>query len=123
MVSAFFIWWYGPGWRLQSERMMQRLLGVADTFSFSLLLGSLFAPFRQISAGRVRGPLGVQFRAWLDRLISRFIGALIRIGMLLFGGVAFLGCAVWSIAYLAVWPLLPAMPIIGIILAVTGWVV
>lgn len=93
-----------------------------DYFSFDLLLRTLFAPFRQISAGRVNGPIGLQFRAWLDRLVSRFVGAMVRSAVLIAGIVAVLFAGVIAVVQLVLWPILPLAPVIGAILAIAGWV-
>lgn len=119
---AFFSWWYGEGWRRQVSRISARMDALFDYFSFDLLLRTLFAPFRQISAGRVNGPIGLQFRAWLDRLVSRFVGAMVRSAVLIAGIVAVLFAGVIAVVQLVLWPILPLAPVIGAILAIAGWV-
>ena len=122
MLMAFFSWWYGEGWRRQVSRATTRIDNLLDFFSFELLLRTLFAPFRQISAGQVSGPLAVQWRAFVDLLVSRCIGAMVRLAVLLAGVVALLLSGVFAVAHLLVWPLLPLAPIVGTMCALTGWV-
>jgi hypothetical protein len=86
------------------------------------LLRTFFSPFRQISAGNVRGPLGVQLRAFLDRLISRMIGAMIRFTMIIVGSIAIVLYVVYGSFMLIIWGIVPLAPIIGIVLFMTGWV-
>jgi hypothetical protein len=93
-----------------------------DYFSFDLLLKTLFAPFRQISAGRVRGPIGVQIRAWFDKLISRIIGGVVRSMVIVIGAVAMVVAAVIGLARIVLWPIVPLLPVIGFLLATSGWV-
>lgn len=119
-VLSFLRWWYGEGWRGQLSAQQLYLRKIGDFFSVSLLLRNLFQPFRQISAGSVRGGLGVQFRAWLDRLISRMIGAMVRLFMICMGGIWWCLSALMSVVTLALWPLLPLAPLIGLILAGSG---
>lgn len=95
-----------------ARRAVLRVAGVLDFFSVGLLLGSLFAPFRQISMGRVRGPLGVQMRAWADRQISRAIGAMLRLVVIVFGLAATVIMGAVSLAILLLWPFVPVMPFI-----------
>lgn len=121
LFMAFFSWWYGPGWTNEIARVRNQLASVADTFSIELLMMTLFSPFRQISAGRVDGPLGVIMRAWLDRLISRMIGAMVRSFMIVLGGVTLLLMSAVGAARIAFWPLLPFMPLLLIVFAVGGW--
>lgn len=121
MVTALLGWWYGAGWQLQAHEVMRRFDELSDSFSIGLLFQTLFSPFRQISAGSVRGPLGVQIRAWFDRLISRFIGALIRTAVIIAGLITMLLYGIVSLIVLIVWPLIPLLPLAGAALMLVGW--
>jgi hypothetical protein len=115
-------WWYGAGWRERIRMIGERLARAFDFFSLDLLLKTLFSPFRQISAGEVRGGLSVQFRAFLDQLISRCIGAVVRIIMLIVGTVWTIVLAMVGLVEGVVWLFVPLLPIIGAILFAIGWV-
>ena len=97
-----------------------RLDGLIDYFSIDLLAKTLFAPFRQDGAGRVDGPLEVKFRAFLDKLISRILGAIIRMAILLIGLVSIALYVVWSALMLALWFVVPLLPLAGLVLAAMG---
>lgn len=121
--ASLFSWWYSTGWRDQAKLFRERLSRVSDRFSITLLLGSFFAPFRQISAeGSYGRGLDAKFRAWLDKLISRGIGAMVRSALILTGAILLLGELVIGGLRLAIWPLLPAFPVIGILGMASGWV-
>ena len=120
MLTSFLSWWYGEGWLIQINEVKNRLSRVNDRYSISLLLSTLFSPFRQISAGSVRGPLGVQLRAWLDRLVSRFIGAGIRSVLIFIGIVAAFLEVLVGVLRLALWPLMPVMPVLGFVAMTVG---
>ena len=121
-IVGMFRWWYSDGW-LQCVRSVQgTLLGVYDYFSIDLLLRTLFSPFRQISAGKVNGPLGVQLRAWFDQLISRTIGAFVRSVVIIIGSAALFLSVGWGLIRLIAWPLVPLLPVIGVLLAMSGWI-
>lgn len=122
LFVAFFSWWYGAGWHQRVDIVRHKLAAVADIFSIGLLARTLFMPFRQISAGRVDGPLGVQFRAWLDKLVSRVIGALVRIVTILAGVVVLLLTVLWGVALIVLWPLLPVLPVVAFIVFILGGV-
>lgn len=122
VIVGLLSWWYGAGWRQRLFAVRDTLVNLYDYFSFELLLKTLFSPFRQISAGKVRGPLGVQFRAWIDRLVSRTIGAIVRSMVLVIGVVTVCLAVIWGIVRIIVWPLIPFAPIAGFVLAVSGWV-
>jgi len=112
-VWALITWWYGTGWAGEFRLQARRLGRVEGFFAFDTLLRTLFQPFRQIDAGSRRGGLSVQFRAWLDKSISRFIGASARLVLLLAGALWWCVSALTSACWLMLWPLLPVMPIIG----------
>lgn len=122
MITALLGWWYGAGWQFQAGEVLRRFDELNDGFSIGLLLRTLFSPFRQISAGSVQGPLGVQLRAWVDRLVSRFIGALIRSAVIIAGLITMLLYGLVSLLLLMVWPLIPLLPFIGLFLSSMGWV-
>ena len=115
-------WWYGRGWAQRVSRLREKLLNTLDYFSIDLLLRTFFSPFRQISAGKVRGPLGVQMRALLDRIISRVIGAMIRLTMIIIGSVFIVLYALFGVLMVVLWGAIPIAPIIGIVLFMSGWI-
>jgi len=121
-IMGLLSWWYGAGWRGRVVMLRDKLAGTMDYFSIDLLLKTFFAPFRQISAGRVDGPLAVQMRAFFDRLISRVIGAAIRLVMIIVGVLAILFHSVIGIILVVLWAVVPLMPVIGVIVALSGWV-
>lgn len=115
-------WWYGAGWKARVISVRNQLASSYDYFSIGLLFSSLFAPFRQISAGKVRGPLSVQIRAFFDRQISRVIGAIVRM-ILIISGVVWLGLqAVFGGLVIALWALVPLLPLVGFVVMLAGWV-
>jgi hypothetical protein len=116
------VWWYTEGWRLRLTALKGRFAGMVDYFSIDLLLRTLFAPFRQISAGRVDGPLDVQMKAFLDRLVSRVIGGFVRLFMIVIGAVAIGLSILIDGLLLATWAFVPLMPLLGLILFFMGWV-
>jgi hypothetical protein len=114
-------WWYSTGWLALAKRVGGRVKSVLDFFSVGLLLGSLFAPFRQISAGgSAQGPLGIKLRAWADRQFSRVIGAVVRLILIICGVALVLLTACVGLVMIIAWPLLPALPVIGLIFSLQG---
>jgi hypothetical protein len=115
-------WWYGRGWRGQFVRVCNRLAQTADFFSIGELFKTLFAPFRQISAGSANGPFGAVIRAFFDRLLSRIIGSVVRTFTIVAGIFALLFQTLYEVVILVVWLFLPAFPIVGFIMMALGWV-
>lgn len=116
-VWALITWWYGAGWAGEFRLQARRLGRVEAYFAFGSLLKTLFDPFRQIDASSRRGGLSIQFRAWLDRSISRLIGASARLILLLAGAVWWCVSALTSACWLMLWALLPVAPVVGIFAA------
>ncbi len=123
LLTALVSWWYSVGWVKQAESVSEQLARALDTFSIALLIKTLFSPFRQISANSVRGPLSVRFRAWGDRLISRFVGAGVRTIIILIGLVYIALLLLFGLVRLVVWPLILPLPIIAVALLYMGGIV
>jgi hypothetical protein len=121
-IMGLLSWWYGVGWRGRLIRLREKLASSVDFFSIDLLLRTFFSPFRQISAGKVDGSLSVQMRAFLDRIISRSIGAMVRLVMIIVGLLAITAHFIIGVILLLLWGVVPLLPIIGIVIAGTGWI-
>lgn len=115
-------WWYGAGFAMQFKKLRDQLESSYDYFSIGLLITTLFAPFRQISAGKVRGPLTVQLRAFFDRQLSRVIGAIVRLVLIVTGSVWLLVQVLLGVIILVLWVIAPLLPLAGFIIMLSGWV-
>jgi len=122
-IFSMLSWWYSGGLRTQFRLQLERLGATLDYFSISLLLRTLFSPYKQISAGRVRGPLPVQLRAFTDRLFSRVIGAVLRSFVIVIGIVWVVLQSILAAVALIGWLLLPVFPIAGVVATAGGWLV
>lgn len=114
-------WWYGEGWKGRLSHSAEAIRSIAQFFSIGTLAATLFSPFRQISAGKVSGPLGVQMRAFFDRVISRFIGAVIRTVFIFAGIITIIFGAFIQLIASVVWLFVPLFPIVGCFLVVIEW--
>ncbi len=121
LITSLFRWWYSDGFSERLQITSVRLESMIDYFSFSLLLKTLFSPYRQISAGNVDGSLEVKMRASLDRLFSRVIGAVIRLMIMTVGAIVAVVLVLYSVVGIIVWGLLPLLPIAGAIAMMMGW--
>ena len=121
LFVGLLTWWYSAGLLQAIERVKAYLASVYDYFSIDLLLRSLFAPFRQISAGSVDGPINVKLHAFFDRLFSRLIGAFMRTMLILIGIAWLLIVTVFGGAYVIGWLLMPIVPLVGMVLAMIGY--
>ena len=121
----FFIemvqWWYLRGWSWVSHYFLhERNTRIAEFFSMRDLLRTLFAPYRQTFAGRVDGTIGDKLRGLVDSTVSRVIGFIVRIILILAGTLLVVLNSLVGMLCVIAWPLVPALPIIAVILYVTG---
>ena len=116
-------WWYGRGWVEQWKRIALRFKATLDFFSVGQLLVTLFAPFRQISASSTGdGSFGAAMRGFVDKLISRVIGAFVRFITILVGLLAITLQAIYEVLMMIVWWFVPILPLAGFVLLAIGWV-
>jgi hypothetical protein len=112
LVASFFSWWYGRGWRQVASSFGSRLDGLANTFSVSQLLRTLFAPWRRIIS-YPGASLGERFKAWGDNMISRAVGFMVRLIVLFTALIVAAVVIIFSALELILWPLLPiAAPVL-----------
>jgi len=120
-ILGLLQWWYGDGWARQVVVARDRVISIYDYFSVDLLAKSWFAPFRQISAGKVSGPLQAHWNAFVDRTISRFVGAFMRTILIVIGVASIVMFSTAGVVAVFLWALLPVIPFIGLALAMIGW--
>lgn len=120
-IVGMLSWWYTAGWKQRAIAVKTHLIGQFDYFSIDLLIRTLFSPWKQISAGSVRGPVGVQLRAWFDGLISRIIGATVRTIMIIIGTIGMILGVLIGVVGIIIWPLIPITSLIGLTMMLVGW--
>lgn len=114
-------WWYIDGWIGRFRLLAGWLKSSIDFFSINTIIPNLFAPFRQISAGGSTSDyIGSQIQAFFDKLLSRFIGAFMRIIMLIAGLIFMTFQIVIGLVVIIFWLIIPFFPVIGIIFATIG---
>lgn len=119
MILEMLRWWYGTGWLQATHRVGTWTKGVERTFSITLLLQTLFSPWRRIISNPGRS-LDDKVRAALDNFVSRCVGAVIRTGVLIAAGFAMLGVFLGSIIMVGIWPLLPVGAVYFLIRSIIG---
>jgi hypothetical protein len=122
LAVSFLQWWYSRGWGIYFRGFRERMGNIADFFSIGLLLRTMFQPFRQISANESGSTGGLQgaLIAFFDRLLSRFIGFLVRTGVIIAGIIVMTFSFVTGIVLAVIWPCLPLLPFVGIVVSSMG---
>ncbi len=120
-LVILFRWWYSAGWTNSFIAIAGRVKLLAQELSMGILLRTLFEPWKQITL--YSGPsaaLDTKIHVLLDNLFSRIFGFVIRCGVLIIGVI---GCVILFFAGVVlaiVWPIVPILPIVFIMLAVRG---
>lgn len=115
LAFSMIQWWYTRGWKLSSAKLVSRLKNAADFFSLRLLVGNMFAPFRQISAGEAPTSSSMWLSVFFDKLLSRVIGAIVRFLLLIVGVITIVLQAIGGVLLVILWPLAPFV-IIGCVI-------
>ncbi|MDR0591095.1 MAG: hypothetical protein LBG75_00810 [Candidatus Nomurabacteria bacterium] len=123
LLMSLFSWWYGGGVKKELAYLLEAMSRSIDYFSIGLLFKTWFAPFRQIDAGQSAiAPVDIKIRMFFDRLVSRFIGAFMRTIVIIIGILSLSVQLVGSVLAVAVYLLLPFLPVIGVVMYIVGWV-
>jgi hypothetical protein len=117
LAAAFAHWWYGAGWKLVQKNVQIRTQRTLDSFSVPTLLKTLFAPWKRILTSPGAG-LSEHMRAMVDNAVSRLVGFTIRVIVLLSAAVCYVGIGVAGIVQIIVWPLVPILIVVCLILGV-----
>ena len=121
-ITEMFLWWYSSGWKVFVGKLKTALSSITDFFSMGSLVRTLFKPYRQISAETARdgASLDIKFHMFLDRLISRIVGFFSRLTLLLVGIIIIIFGGIISFILVILWPIIPLLPIAGIVLTAMG---
>ena len=124
-IAQMFVWWYSRGWQVFIDKLRTTLTNILDFFSMGSLVRTLFKPFRQISAETASSSssLDLKFHMFIDRLVSRIVGFFSRLIILLAGSVIILLGGIFSLMLIILWPIVPLLPIVGLVLSITRFLV
>lgn len=119
MALEFFTWWYGHGWALLARNMHRRMVRTSNVFSVPILIRTLFAPWRRIMTYPGAG-MGAHMRAATDNLVSRMVGFVVRLLVLLTAGISLALVLLLAVLELIAWPLLPLAVVAALFKGVVG---
>lgn len=114
-------WWYGRGWQWAWQRsVVRRIHDYAEVFSLSQLIRTWFSPFKQTYSNASKGSMDLKVQAFFDNVVSRFIGTLARTILIITGLLAMFFALLTGIIIIVIWPVIPLLPIVGIVLTLSG---
>ena len=106
MFLEFVVWWYGVGWLDISRRIGHRVVAIMQLFSVSILLTTLFSPWK-----RIISPPGQSidqiFRGMIDNLVSRTVGFIVRSVVLIMATTLTIVSTIVGFIMVVLWPVLP----------------
>jgi hypothetical protein len=106
MIFELFRWWYGAGWVRTARSSAGWVRNVERAFSAGILVQTLFAPWKRIVTVGGRS-FDARLRALGDNFVSRCIGFVVRLFVLIGAGCSLVAAALASMVALVVWPALP----------------
>jgi hypothetical protein len=117
LFLEFFKWWYGVGWQKAVKGGVGLVKKVELSFSISVLLRTLFSPWKRIISPPGRA-LEDKLRAVLDNIVSRTVGFFVRAFSLMAAAVLITCASIVGLFIALSWPLIPVLFVISAIKAV-----
>lgn len=119
MVIYILRWWYTAGWMQTVQRIGEWTGSVARNFSILILATTLFSPWRRIVSVGGKS-LDDRLRAAMDNFVSRCVGLVIRLFVIIAGCISLVCAFVMACLLVVVWPLVPLGVLYAIARGVTG---
>lgn len=119
MIFEMLRWWYSTGWMQAVQRITGWPQAVERLFSLGLLVRTLFAPWKRIISAPGRG-LDAKLRASLDNLVSRCIGFVIRVFVIMAALAGMTAAFLSGLIAAVLWPALPLLSIGLLVKGITG---
>ncbi len=114
-------WWYSAGWQwVWTQSVSERIKWVNQAFSISALVRTWFSPFKQTYSKVNKGSIDFRVQAAVDNFVSRFIGSILRTIIIISGLLCMILAVTTGVVAIIFWPVIPLMPLIAIILSVSG---
>jgi len=119
LFAEFFTWWYSRGFVELLNKLARLISGIWQKFSVPILLKTLFEPWRRIieDAG---GSIQDKSRAFVDNLVSRFVGFSIRVIAIITALVLIIISSIFAFILVVAWPLAPLLIPLSVIVGLAS---
>ena len=114
---AYLVWWYAQEPAYIWKAITVITSKVFHSFSVVLLLRTLFDPWKRDVTTQENASLDVVFKLWLNNLISRFVGFIIRLVTIIVGLILTVVVFLVLLTGFACWLF---MPVIIVLLFING---
>ncbi len=109
MVYGFFVWWYGAGFYQSWQVALYWLSCVEGFFSIQTLLTTWFLPWKNDVLVARNLSIGDQVNLWMQNLVSRLVGAVVRSVFITVGLSSLAVVALLLATGLIIWLLTPLL--------------
>jgi hypothetical protein len=120
-VILMLRWRYSEGFRWVAQSYAQRMKRVERDFSVRIIIKTLFAPWKQMTSSVTSHNF---FQALVDNTVSRLIGFIVRLFVLIAAGIVIIFVTTIYSAIFVIWPIMPllvvVLPLLGIWIGVKG---
>lgn len=111
LLIDFSVWYYTGAFRDMLRVWLNYLWFITHYFSLLLLLRTLFAPWKRMQDPYQRNGLEELLSVLIVNTLSRFVGALIRLTLILTCLVSLMLCIASLFLWLALWVSLPVLTV------------
>ncbi len=105
----FIIWHYMEGWRWYWKRVFFNIRKIFHFFSFGILVKTLFAPWKRLTVDDDTTGFDIAkfFEDLSFNIISVSIGAIVRLGLIVFSFIFVMVYVIFSIVWFGIWWIFP----------------
>jgi hypothetical protein len=119
VVIELIKWWYSSGWLKAFNKTSDWTNGVRNAFSVSILLRTLFSPWRQIISLPGKS-FDAKLRALVDNFVSRIVGFFVRLIVLFTSLLMLVGALLGGFVLAVLWPFIPVFFVYFVIRSFIG---
>jgi len=118
--AGFGLWsWYIFSIKSLFSNIKLIVLKTLDYFSVTILLKTLFYPWRRDVMTTRNLPINIRFRVMIFNLLSRLIGACVRLVTIFIGLIITFLVYILGAATIVVWILMPMLVLAGFIIGIS----
>ncbi len=111
-VVDLFYWWYAKSIQKIYVFCIGTIKYIYHFFSIPYLIQTLFAPWKRDISSPVNPNIQQMFQAFIDNLIARFVGFIVRIMTIFAGLFILISVFVLLVLLILIWTLFPVLIVI-----------
>lgn len=112
LIPYYFLWHYTLGIKDYILVARRFLKSISIIFSLSLMFRTFFEPFERLGERYHRGNISAFFETFVVNTLMRMVGMVVRFCVIIIGLTLWIFAAVFCLAGVLVWIMLPIIPVI-----------